>query len=142
VNTFASNYTIVKISDLKEHEEINKEVLMQLKNKIISDQMLKRAIAVDKNTNVVLDGHHRLNALKEFGYSKIPVSFVDYRLPEIQVQAWRIGEKITKSLVVNAALSGERLPPKTSRHMIFKDGVFEHISILEKEVNVPLNDLR
>lgn len=142
MNDFASDYAIVEIGKLKEHEEINKNRLEQLKNEIISDEILKNPIVVDKKTNVILDGHHRFNALKELDYEKIPVIFVDYQSPKIQVRAWRNGEKITKDLVISTALAGERLPPKTSKHMIVANGSLEHISKIEEKINIPLEELK
>lgn len=142
MNEFALTYGIVEIDMLKEHEEIDKERLKRLKNEIISDNMLKKSIAVDKNTNVILDGHHRLRALKELFYKRIPVVFVDYQLPEIQVQAWKKGEIITKDMVINAALNGKKFPPKTSKHMVLINGKLKHISTIEKKVNILLEDLK
>jgi hypothetical protein len=105
------------------------------------DGILKRSIAVDENSNVVLDGHHRLRALKELGYTKIPVKFVDYNLPEIIVHAWKDREKVSKEDVISTALEGKKFPSRTTKHMIKINGKLEHISFIEKEVNIPLKKL-
>lgn len=59
------NSIIIEIEKLKEHEEIRPAYLEELKNQISSDGILKMAIAVDKDNYVILDGHHRLHALRK-----------------------------------------------------------------------------
>jgi hypothetical protein len=132
----------IDIHQLKEHEEIRPNYLDELKDQILSDGLLKMPIAVDKETYIILDGHHRLHALKKIGCKKIPVILVDYQSPEIEVVAWREGETITKEMIVQTALTGGRMPPKTSRHMIMVEGELEHISILETPIHIPLEKLK
>lgn len=133
---------IIAIEKLKEHEEIRPDYLEELKNQIKSDGILKMAIAVDKDTRVILDGHHRLHALKELGYTKIPVILVDYQSPNIKVLTWREGETVTKEMIIKTALAGKRMPPKTSRHMVVINGELKHISAIETVVNIPLEKLK
>jgi hypothetical protein len=76
------------------------------------------------------------------GCAKIPAVLVDYNSPNIEVQSWRNPEKVTKEDVIKAGISQEKLPPKTSKHMIKVDGVQKHISAIEKEVNIPLEKLK
>lgn len=134
--------TFVEIEQLKGHEEIRPDYLEALRKQILCDGILKMPIAVDRRTYVILDGHHRLQALKTLGCRKIPVVLVDYRSPKIKVLTWREGQKITKSKVVRAALSGRRMPSKTSKHMIIFNGKMEHISSIEGVINIPLDELR
>jgi len=131
---------IVDINLLKEHEQIDKQYCERLKKRIEKDGVIKRAIAVDSCTNVILDGHHRLNALRELGCRMIPVTYVDYNSSAIQVESRR-NFQVSKEVVISAGLTGNKLPPKTSRHMIFNDGRSRHISCIEKVVNISLTDL-
>ena len=137
-----NDIVFIKIEELREHEEIRPDYLEELKNEIISDGILKMPIAVDKNTYIILDGHHRLHALRKMGCKKIPVILVDYQSQEIQVVPWREGENITKEIIIHTALAGRRMPPKTSKHMIMVDGELQHISILETVINIPLEKLK
>jgi hypothetical protein len=132
----------IRIEELREHEEIRPDYLEELKNEILSDGMLKMPIAVDKSTCIILDGHHRLHALKKIGCKKIPVILVDYQSPEIEVIPWREGEKVTKKMIIDTALTGKRMAPKTSKHMIRVEGELKHISILETVINIPLDELK
>ena len=132
------NIYLIDLEELKEHEEIHPEYLEQLRNEILSDGILKMPIAVDKTTHIILDGHHRLHALKRIGCKRIPVILFDYHSPEIAIVPHRDGETVTKEMVIQTALAGRRMPPKTSRHMIMIEGELKHISIVE---TVPANDL-
>jgi hypothetical protein len=131
-----------ELEELKEHEEIRPDYLEALKNEILCDGILKMPICVDKKTCIILDGHHRLGALKRLGCKKIPAVLVDYQSPEIKVIPWREGEMITKEKVVDTALSGGRMPSKTSKHMITLDGEWTHISAIEVIINIPLDKLK
>lgn len=132
----------VDLETLKEHEEIRPEYLEQLKNEILLDGILKMPIAVDKATYIILDGHHRLHALKRIGCRRIPVILFDYQSPEIEVVPHRDGETVTKEIVIQTALGGRRMPPKSSKHMIMIGGELKHISILETVINIPLEKLK
>lgn len=131
-----------KIEELKEHEEIRPDYLEALKNEILADGILKMPICIDKKTCIILDGHHRLQALKKIGCKKIPVVMVDYQSPAIKVIPWREGEMITKEKIIDTALSGKRMPSKTSKHMIIFDGEWTHISAIEMIIDIPLEKLK
>ncbi len=132
----------IDLEELREHEEIRPDYLEALKNEILSDGILKMPIAVDRSTYIILDGHHRLHALKRIGCKKIPAILVDYHSPEIEVIPWREGEKVTKEMIIDTALCGRRMPPKTSKHMIRVEGELKHISCIEMFINIPLDELK
>lgn len=135
------NVRLVELNQLRQHEEVDPTHLKELKEEIRSDGILKFAIAVDINTNIILDGEHRFNALKELGCKKIPVVFVNFNSPEIKVQAWRKGEQLTKKDVIKAGFSRQKLPPTTTKHMVKICNRLRHISAVEKRVDVPLEKL-
>ncbi len=132
----------VEMETLKEHEEIRPEYLEQLKDEILLDGILKMPIAVDKTTYIILDGHHRLHALKRIGCKRIPVILFDYQSTEIEVVPHRDGETVTKEMIIQTVLEGKRMPPKTSKHMIMIEGELKHISIAETVINIPLEKLK
>jgi len=133
---------LIDLGELKEHEEIRPDYLEELKNEILCDGILKMPIAVDKETYIILDGHHRLHALKRIGCKRIPVILFDYQSSEIEVIPHREGETVTKEMVIRTALEGKRMAPKTSKHMIKVEGELKHISILETVINIPLEELK
>ncbi|MGD0329125.1 MAG: ParB N-terminal domain-containing protein [Nitrososphaeria archaeon] len=132
---------IVEINELKEHEKIDEQYCEQLKSRIQKDGFIKKAIAVDANTRIVLDGHHRLNALRRLGCKRIPAILVDYNSPMIQVQGWN-KDTVSKQAVIVAGTTPNKLPPKTTRHTVIINGLSRHISYIEKNVNIPLSELK
>lgn len=119
--TMKNKITIIQNSLLKQHEMIIESHLEELFIQIKKDGYISDPIIVDKNTMIILDGHHRYNAIKRLGLSASPVCLVDYKSDKIKVKSWRKGENnVTKDLVINAGLSGNLLKPKTSRHLINK----------------------
>lgn len=133
---------LTNLNELKQHEDVDPQHLKDLTQKIASDKILKFAIVADKNTKVILDGEHRFNVLKNLGCKKIPVVYVDYNSPYILVQSWRKDKKLTKKDVIEAGLSGKKLPPKTSRHMIKMSDNLTHIFAIEKRVDIPIEALK
>lgn len=111
--------SLLNIADLKTHERVNYSHLHELQDQISKDGCIKVPIIVDKNSLVILDGHHRLNCCKNLGFRKIPCMLVDYIAdPEILVSSRRKSFKITKKIVVAAGLSGSLFPQKTTRHFV------------------------
>jgi len=137
-----SEVQFVELEKLLQHEEYDPNYLEELTDEIVLDKALKVAIVVDKDTNIILDGVHRFNALKRLGCKKVPVVYVNYNSPLIKVDTWKKGLHLTKKDVVKAGLSGKKFSPKTSKHMIRNGDNTSHISTIEKEVNVPVDSLR
>lgn len=133
---------VLDVCLLKQHEEVEGKRLAELYEEIKSDGFLKRAIAVDLNSYIIIDGHHRYNVLKALGCSRIPALLVDYFSPILKVLSWKGDEEISKSSVIEAGLSGKLFPARTTRHVICFDGNLLHISQLEPEVNIPLSILK
>jgi len=79
---------IVEINSLLLHEETILALLEQLKHCIKKDGCLKHPIIVDAESLLVLDGVHRVAALKKLGYKRIPACLVDYKSPAIQICNW------------------------------------------------------
>jgi hypothetical protein len=79
---------IVEIDSLHLHEEIVQELLTYLIFSIKTDGYVKHPIIVDRKSLVVLDGVHRVVALKKLGIHRVPACLVDYGSPTIQVLNW------------------------------------------------------
>lgn len=137
-----SEIKLVEINKLREHEEIDIKYFKQLMKEIRSDGILKQPIVADEKTMVVIDGEHRLRILKKLGCKKIPVIFVNYQSPKIKIFPWRKEEKVSKKSVIRAGLSKDKLPPKTSKHMIKVGNGLKHVSFLQRRVDIPLKKLK
>ena len=125
---------LINISVLKEHEQVDQNHLLAIKNSIKNTNLFKEPIIVDKQNLIVLDGHHRLRSCKMLGLSKIPCILVDYlHDSRIRVTTRRKEYKITKEIVVNMARKCEVFPNKTTKH---------HVPYRIKNLNMPLSSLK
>jgi len=86
---------LIQIDKLFCHEEVVQSQVEWLKNNLKELGYFFRPILVAKNENVILDGHHRLVALKELGEErriekiKIPCVEIEYvDNPEITLGTW------------------------------------------------------
>ena len=102
----------------KEHEETIKNNL-NIRIKKMEKRGFYKPIIADYQTNVILDGHHKWNAAKELGLSRVPTIFIDYFNDSgVLVDVWpECGkDSITKEEVIEMGLSEYVYPPKTSKH--------------------------
>ncbi len=111
-----SVFGLVEISMLLHHEEVDESRLALLTEQIRVEGAICRPIVVDRETLVILDGHHRTRALLQLGCRLIPAHLVDYRSEAISVECWRQGERVDKAQVISNGLGGSLYPPRTSRH--------------------------
>jgi len=80
---------LIDILRLRDHEEIDPFRFKELMKEMIEDGFQRDPIIVDKESGVVLDGHHRRNILKTLGYSKIASYQVQYMEDDkIRVKTW------------------------------------------------------
>jgi len=80
---------LIDISRLRDHEEVDPSCFKELMKELIEDGFQRDPIIVDKESGVVLDGHHRRNILKTLGYSKIASYQVQYvKDDKIRVKTW------------------------------------------------------
>ena len=138
-----ARFALVPIRDLKTHEEAEPDRVRRVMKQMRSTGVVKKAIIVDSASMVVLDGVHRLGALKMLGAVRAPAWLIDYSDEGVVVLSRDRKSQVPKELVIQAAVFGPKLPPKTTRHMVKgKDGALVHISRIEGEVSVPLSTLR
>jgi hypothetical protein len=137
----SSRITILPISVLRSHEAVDPGLVRELAEDIRRCGLIRKPIVVDRETLIIIDGHHRVEALKRLGCGRIPCLLMNYRSPRVAVLSWRGGEPLSKDLVLNAGLRGELLPPKTTRHIIILHGKTCHISEIQFDVNIPYKEL-
>jgi L-serine kinase (ADP) len=80
--------TLKKTSDLKPHEETIPEELKKLVSALQDNPVLRHPIIADIQTGIVLDGTHRLAAVKQLKCNFIPSALVDYNDPQITIERW------------------------------------------------------
>jgi hypothetical protein len=118
VSEAAFRIGLVPIHLLKSHERVIEERVVKLMREISSRGAQLRPILVDYKTLIILDGHHRVEALKRLGAKLVSAALVDYDSDCVKVSSWRPEWRVTKELVRRSGLTGNLLPPRTSRHQV------------------------
>lgn len=110
-------YRLMPIEWLKPHEQYVEERVREILDRFAKTGCVDYAVVVDAKTGTVIDGHHRLEALRRAGAKLVPAHLVDYASPALSVSNWREHEPpVTKDEVVARAGEGRLLPPKTTKH--------------------------
>ena len=113
----SAQHRLVPIGWLKAHEQHVEQRVGELVHHFTVRECIDYAIVADERTGTVIDGHHRLEALRRLGAAMAPAFLVDYSDPGITVHTWREGEKApSKEEVVARAAAGNLFPPKSTRH--------------------------
>lgn len=84
----AAEIAIAPAESLKLHETVVGAHVEDLVDAIEHEGIIRDPIIVDRRTNVVLDGMHRVSAARRLGLIGIPACYVDYTDPRIQVGSW------------------------------------------------------
>lgn len=119
-----------QIDNLKEHEHVDPLRLEEVKVILLKDKFQRDPIIVDKETKVIIDGHHRLNALKILRYSKVAVHHVNYFNDErIIVKTWYpllIGsrKKLMELLYDKIENAQSKRNPKLHGEFIIKNRIY------------------
>lgn len=119
----------VEIENLKCHEEVVEDRLNSFINyiKTLEGDILISSIIVCNQSNIIIDGHHRYHALKQFGIKKIPVTFINYNSKEIKAY---YDDRISKKEIIEIVNKGKLLPPKSSKHVIYDKKTKKYLPIL------------
>lgn len=99
---FLLKIEMVEIDELKLHEETIPSSLEKLADLIRSDGYLRHPVVVDEETRAVLDGMHRVEALRLLDCWFAPVCSVDYQDPRIKLGGWdRLFRKVEIKTVLD-----------------------------------------
>lgn len=106
------------------HEETISDRVAELKDSFLHEGVVKDPVVVDANSCVVLDGMHRVAALRELHCFCIPVCAVDYLNPSIEVGVWY--------RTLSGRLSSSRLETAlSSSGLRFERSSFDVTSVME-----------
>jgi len=102
------------IGSVLPHEETITDLSSRLSDQIRVDGFQRDPIIVDRENHVVLDGMHRLRALKELGARHILCHLVDYSSPEIRLERWARSLKGVKRESLAEILKDSRIDRRVS----------------------------
>lgn len=106
------------IERLKGHEEYDPAKVDHLVAELRRTGVFSEPIWVARGSMVILNGHHRVEALKRLGAHKAAAWVFDYDTDAVALERWRAGPPIAKAEVLERARRGELFPPKTTRHRL------------------------
>jgi len=103
-----------KIKYLLPIEDYDALRLPVVKKGVINNGFWVTPLKIEKNHNLVLDGHHSLKLAKQMGLTYVPVIGFDYS----EVDVWSLRENITvtKDKVIKTIKRGGLYPYKTVKH--------------------------
>lgn len=115
-----NNFVLMPLLKLRSHEAIDQNRLKVVLEKIKTDGFFIKPIIIEREEFIILDGHHRVAALKRLGAKVIPAYIVDYQSRDIRVFLRRkeLMGRLTKEIVIKLALEGKVFPSKTTRHYL------------------------
>lgn len=141
----------IKLVDLIPHEQFREDHRAELAEMIKNDRVLKRPITVydlgsyKPGKYMIIDGHHRTQALKSLGFAYVPANVIDYFDKRIIVRSWGVDMVWDKKEIVLSALEGKLLKPKATKHVIVrykKESPFQDNDYVEPLINYPLDELK
>jgi len=110
----------IDIDTLKPHEAVREKKATSFARfaKLTRKRFRMKPIIVDRESMVILDGHHRFTICKELGCKRVPCILVDYLVdPQISVLARKPEIPVSKEAVVAMGISGAVFPAKTTKHV-------------------------
>ncbi len=129
----APSFELVPLAQLKVHEEHDSVKVDELVAELLRTGEFSDPIWVARGSWVILNGHHRVEAMRRLGMKRIPAWVFDYDDERVALERWGPGPPIAKADVVRRAEGGTPFPPKTTRHRL-------HVELPPR--SVPLESLR
>ncbi len=124
------NFYLIDPKKLNPIEGHSKERVNWLSEKIISEGYWSNPIAIAKEHNLVMDGHHRLESSLILGLRRVPCFVFSYK--EINIYSLRDGIKVSHEIIEKNFLHSIIFPYKTVKHEL-PNTKFKPISL--KELN-------
>jgi ParB-like nuclease domain len=82
------NLRVIPIAQLRPHEETVGRLSESLGRSLVRDGVQRDPVVVDEATGIVLDGMHRVEALKRMGARSVVAYLVDYSDPQVRLYRW------------------------------------------------------
>lgn len=136
-------FKIINIDSIIPHEEFNQEAVDGLCEEIKCSEAFTHPVLVDKKTGLLIDGHHRYNAMRNLGAKTIPAYLVNYSCPNLVAFKEAPGNRIiSKKEILSMAKQNKLYPKKYTFHAFLesKKNIF-HLSTYLKKKSTPLKKL-
>lgn len=149
---FPLNIVKIEINKLIPHEQFREDHVSEVLSWFKTDGYQLRPIAVydlskhnQSERFLILDGHHRTEAARRLNLKCVMGNIVDYFDPRIIVDNWNDKRRYSKEDVIRIAINGEKLPPKSTKHIIRVDGrdmTFQDNDFVEPKIYTLIEKLK
>ncbi|MCI4372862.1 MAG: transcriptional regulator [Thermoplasmata archaeon] len=116
--TGSPTFRLIPLENLLEHEEVEPRKVDELVADFRRIGKVADPIWVAVGSGIILNGHHRVAALRRLGAVWVPAYEIDYHSPRIRLERWTVGPPIAKVEVERRASEHRLYPPKTTRHVL------------------------
>jgi L-serine kinase (ADP) len=115
--TSTVEFVLIPIDELTPHEQVDRAKVHHLAAELVREGVFVEPVLVARGSNVILNGHHRVAALRELGAARVPAWVVDYTSDALDLDRWTPGPPISKQEVVRRAAEGRLFPIRTTKHI-------------------------
>jgi L-serine kinase (ADP) len=139
-NSIIKSFKYISPDKIYPHEKVIYERKNSLKKYLLSykEYCIIPSIICCSQTNMIIDGHHRFNTLKELGVKNIPVIFIDYNDISIRTHNEKSLQLSKKNLIENS-LKNKLYDPKSTIHEVKTiDGIWKPIILLSNLAEIYL----
>lgn len=126
-----AEFALVPLDRLKGHEQYDPTKVDLLVAELRRTGEFTDPIWVARGSFVILNGHHRVEALRRLGARRAAAWILDYEGDAVTLERWRPGPPIAKAEVLDHARRGELFPPKTTRHRVLLELPKHHVALAE-----------
>jgi hypothetical protein len=110
-----SKFILLSVASLLESEGVESQRVSEIVRNILRQGLWTEPVCIDKDSRVVMDGHHRLAAARVLCLAFIPVSLFSYE--DVRVSARIDGYEVSPVEILRRGLTRNPYPPKTTRHV-------------------------
>lgn len=130
---------VLPIDELRFQNAWSQEKASMIEADLLDTQVLRDPVAVDGRTGLIVDGQHRVTALRSLGIERVPCQIVDYRSPQVTIGNWirQVRGIRMDRLLADLASKGCVIEPATQDGRIIISCGAELVSVGES--NVPLS---
>ena len=122
------NFHLINPKNLNPVEDHNEERVDWLSEKILSEGYWSKPLAIAKEHNLVMDGHHRLQSALKLRLIRVPCFIFSYK--EINIYSLRDDIEVSREIIVKNFLDSKIFPYKTVKHEL-PTPKFKPISLIE-----------
>ena len=79
---------LVPLDSIRPHEKSISILTDELRSQFLKEGILKDPILADHRRNLVIDGTHRVLALRSIGVDYVPIQYIDYLDPRLKLYRW------------------------------------------------------